>query len=333
MRNNNNDAGPDGERRLGAGRIFKAVAIGVAIYLALSAASTLYLRMQIGKLADNQGLPEENAPVYRDKDGEPISEADHDVMVGFDDAKAKGVTSHAECKSNYKGLQKIGCEKYVTSTKHFPPHLRQGNWASGKTTAECIEEVDAFWRAVVDEDREKGNDHAADSTTRRHWIPERNECQNYDNVRIDRVVYQPTARLDALLDKLAKGEAVTGADTAGVRKDVELVNTYPDHAAKRAYLEKLERFYKLTGQSASAPARPAPSQQTSCDTLQARVDELNAEERKDIAAQEKLKVDGRVTDGTRWSELNQSRVDRQFQFKRYAEDARAAGCNIRIAQP
>jgi hypothetical protein len=100
---------------------------------------------------------------------------------------------------------------------------------------------------MTQDQRELGDEHAAATWTRKDWAPERQECQNYDNVRISKVVYEPTARLNALLEQLAQGGKVTEQDQATVRQDMALVSTFPDHAAKRAYFEKVDQFFSRLG--------------------------------------------------------------------------------------
>ena len=126
-------------------------------------------------------------PIYRDKSGKRINSADHALMMGYDTAKEEGLRTHAQCKEKYanikQGLERMGCQKYVTEEKHFPPHIQQANWNSGKTTAQCKEEVSAHWDARIQDSEERGESADAVWSLRSHRGAEMQECQNYDNVR------------------------------------------------------------------------------------------------------------------------------------------------------
>ena len=233
-------------------RVLRALAIGVLVFVLWSQLPRLMLVWHGIELPtqNQQALPAD--PTYRNASGEIIQQPEHDTQLGHDQAKALGVSRHADCKVQFKGWMERGCHQWVTEAKHIPPHVQQGNWVGGKTTAQCQAEVDAFWRAVTQDEREQGNAHAAEVWTRRSWMPERQECQNYDNVRITEVIYEPTDRLQTWLQKVEHGSSLTAEEQAALKRDLALVSTYPDHAAKRAYLVKVDvLLQKLAAQGAN----------------------------------------------------------------------------------
>ena len=56
--------------------------------------------------------------------------------------------------------------QYVSENKKIPPHVKQGDWGSGKTTAQCVAEVNAYYEASTQDWRERGNDRTAASRQR-----------------------------------------------------------------------------------------------------------------------------------------------------------------------
>lgn len=124
-------------------------------------------------------------PIYLDKQGRRINEADFHVQQGYERAEKDGITSHAECRQREQHLARLGCQRYVTEHKTFPPYVHQGNWDSGKTTAQCRDEVNAYWEAYVQEDRERGLMGSSDpfSHVQENWRLELRQCENYDNFR------------------------------------------------------------------------------------------------------------------------------------------------------
>lgn len=224
-------------------RILRALVLGVAGFIALSLTPRLMMALEGIAPPQAQAEPEKERMIL-DEDGQRIHQPAQDEQRIWALAKERGYTSHAQCKQAFdRQFGQQGCDRYVTEQKHIPPHVRQGNWVGGKTTAQCRAEVDAYWRAVTQDQREMGNFHVAESWTRRTWEPEAKECQNYDNVRISWVVYEPLARLDALLAKQAQGQDITEEDKAVVRRDMALVSTYRQHKAKDAYFAKADRFF------------------------------------------------------------------------------------------
>jgi hypothetical protein len=233
-------------------RIIRAVIFGVVLYVFLSYSPILFLKMNGIKIAQPQQQIDDD-PVYHDKNGKRITVHEYNENNAYQKAEKDDIKSHAECKELYpapnQGFQRTGCDKYVTEQKHFPSHIKQGNWIGGKTTAECEAEVNAYWEPILQDMREKGEDQAADSWGRRNYGPELHECQNYDNVRISKVVYEPISRIDAIIKKLEQGGSVTEEDNETITKDRQLVSSFPENEYTKQYSFKLDRFFKLASTS------------------------------------------------------------------------------------
>lgn len=124
-------------------------------------------------------------PIYLDKQGRRINEAEYHIELGRERAEKNHITSHADCRQIVQLIERRGCDRYVTEHKTFPPYVHQGNWDSGKTTAQCRDEVNAYWEAYVQEDRERGITSTSDpfSHVQENWRRELRQCENYDNFR------------------------------------------------------------------------------------------------------------------------------------------------------
>lgn len=233
-------------------RVIRAIVFGITLYMFLTYSPILFLKMNGIKFPQPQAQLEED-PVYHDKNGKIITVHEHNQTIGYDKAKKENITSHADCKELYpapnQGFLRTGCQKYVTEEKHFPKHIKQGGWDSGKTTAECEAEVRAYWEPILQDMREKGEDHAASSWSIRNFGPELHECNNYDNVRISKVVYEPMARIDAIIKKLEQGGSATPEDNETVLRDRQLVSTFPENTYTKQYFNNLDRFFKLAATS------------------------------------------------------------------------------------
>jgi hypothetical protein len=159
-----------------AARILKSLAVAGMLYLLLSVGVSLYMGTHAEKAAPP--APEPPEPVYRDEYGNRIREADYMEKAGFERAKAGSFNRHANCLA-LEDLMQRGCHRYVTQ-HNIPPHVPQGNFDSGKTTAECLREVDAYWQAVIDDMRKQGQNQAAEVWSMDFWAPERQQCYAYD---------------------------------------------------------------------------------------------------------------------------------------------------------
>ncbi len=271
-----------------------------------------------------------NPRIYTAKSGKKINMADVEIQEGYALAKEKGLTTHAECRLLDKVWHKAGCDRYVTE-QVMPPHIRQEHFDSGKTTEQCRAEVNAYYEVYVRDLAETGHDRAPNAVTKRHWLPELKECQNYDNLRIDKVIYQPTYRLDAILNRVEQGAPISEEDRSVVLKDSDLVATFPEHKYKRAYLAKREYFFQIAGGLIKPRAPAAPPPLLSCAEYQARLDELVKIERQTIEAQAAL--DRKVgEDNRQWATLNQRRIDWLWDWKSNTDGAKVAGCNIMTTQ-
>ena len=223
-------------RRLTPWKALRAVAIGVLLFSGVMLAPVAVIKYNSYKLAltHTEGADE---TIYRNKSGEQVTAAEHALEVGYDGAATRKLNTHKACAAVFKNIQLIGCQKYVTEHKVFPPHVQQGDWDSGKSTATCRAEVEAYWNALARDENEKGG-----ILSPRKWQGELKDCENYDRVRVANAVTEPNYRIDAILKRLDAGGHVTDKERETVRKDTELVMGYPENEQRKAYLYKVERF-------------------------------------------------------------------------------------------
>jgi hypothetical protein len=167
-------------------RILQCVALGLLVALFWSVWNANRASNEIiVRAASAQAQSEPEEPVYRDKSGRRINRTDYEIAAGYDKAQSQGIASHAECRRMEEILERSGCNKYVTEHKYFPPHIHQANWDSGKTSAQCLAEVNAYWQALIQEHEEMGDDPNGRAIQHYNldWYYERRECANYDNMR------------------------------------------------------------------------------------------------------------------------------------------------------
>lgn len=129
-------------------------------------------------------------PVYRDKDGKIIKKYEYELMTGYDTAKERGLASHDDC-GKMQELVRKGCDRYVTE-RRVPPHIDQGDYSSGKTSAQCEAEVSIHFDARIQDLREMGFRPGDSFLTEMHQdrYQELKQCRRYDTVAASRV--EPT---------------------------------------------------------------------------------------------------------------------------------------------
>jgi hypothetical protein len=230
-------------RSLTPWKALRAVGIGVAVFSGVMLAPVAVIKYQSYKMAlsHSEGADE---TVYVGKDGQQQTAAEHALEAGYEAAARRKLSTHKACAALLKNIQLIGCQKYVTEHKSFPPHVQQGDWDSGKSTAQCRTEVNAYWNALARDENEKGG-----ILSPRAWQTELKDCDNYDNVRVASAVTEPNYRIDAILKRLDAGGHVTDKERETVRKDTELVMGYPENEQRKAYLYKVERFNLFADQA------------------------------------------------------------------------------------
>jgi hypothetical protein len=345
-------------------RILIVVTMGIGLYLLLNHTPLLIMMFPVNTAMVNIHNPTKAVAEeieYRDRNGNRINGSTYAVLKGYENARERSIVAHADCKASFPSLERFGCDQYVTEQKHFPVYIQQRDWGSGKTSAQCEIEVNAYWEPRIQDMREMGQYHAAASWTRRYWMRDLEQCRGYDNVRIGEAVHKPASRLWDILKKVEEGGAITDADRETVRKDLARVMNFPDGGDgrfkkyKQDYLAKSEYFFQLADGKIKPPEN-IPLK-LSCPELQARFDSLAKSEQEDIAALKQLQLkqaddlvdpaqtearhriyrdrrraglDPYYTDDivARKNALNQSRIDRLWDLDRYTKAALATGCNI-----
>lgn len=305
----------------------------IAFFLAVVASVVVSVVRVSGELVS----PADVAPAlprvqeYLDKAGNRITESEYRVEVGYEAAKTKGITRHKDCEDMPSLDEVNGCHRFVTERKRIGPYIPQRDFTSGKTSAQCREEVNAYFGPLIEDMRERGDDGAASVWTTKRWMPELEQCPNYDNLRILKVVHEPASRLSALMAKAERGETITDQDRLVVTRDLAGVLEYPDHPERSAYIERSARFFRIAD-GLEKPAVPQPLA-SSCEEFQAKLDDLDEAENRAVAEARALKSSrGLIVDGKRWDALNKSRLENLTARHRYAEGAKAAGCVMAVAR-
>lgn len=280
---------------IGIKHVVRAVLLGALVFLLWSLSPAMMLRMAGVKppVAARAANSETAEPVYRDKTGKRINEADFHIAVGYDKADQEGISSHAVCKAMANSLEQLGCSRYVTEHKPIGPAIRQQDFASGRAPAQCRAEVSAHWEPRIQDQREQGNERAASSWHLRDYLPELRQCDLYDRARPPSSGVQPTAIVPA-------------------------TTVLPSRPALPA-----------TAAAAAATVEPV-AVSAQCASIQARLDELARADKRDQVKLAALRgADGVVIDPASWTTLNQARIDRMAELQQFS--SAAAGCSN--AQP
>ena len=232
-------------------RVLRAVVIGFVIYYMMSLSIGYVMkksRIDFGQNGSEQKVKDLNLPLGQ----LPPNEADLDIRKGYDWASERDVRNHAVCEAqwldaNHDSLIRSGCSKYVTEQNvlKVSKPIPQRRW--DETTAECIADVHAYWDPVIADMREKGETHAVGSWMSRNVVPALQECENLDNIRIGRVIYEPQSRIDEILKRVRNGGAITEQDKQTVKTDYPGAFGFPENSYRTQYLNSAEEFFKLAG--------------------------------------------------------------------------------------
>jgi hypothetical protein len=224
----------------------------------------------------------------------------------------------------------LGCRRYFFEHLVVPKPAGQGKY-EGITTEECRAEVNANYELADQLDIETDSSpRVAISRLRRHWAPDLQDCENYDRhaKKLTTITVAPYERLTSLVEKLKAHEALTEEEQAAVDADVIEISKRNDEVYKRAYFllhaeyaKRLQEKYKEV---------PAVRPQMSCEEYRGKNDEMRRLDNERVAAMRALKRDdGVITNGAMHAELNRQRLDMLWDWKRYTDGAKAAGCDIK----
>jgi hypothetical protein len=262
--------------------------------------------------------------VFYDGQGKQIHRSVFEQQQGYKQAKKRGFSSHADCKREFEGLAKTGCHEFVSAQVVAPAEVKRGDFASGKTTAECEAEVDAHWDPIIQEIKDTGDKDYADKLARTKFLSF-SECRNYDNARITQVIHEPTVRVGELISKIMTGHEVTEAEIAIVRKEVEVAKRFPDGTARTGYLSQVKVFFDLMeGRS----PKPRLNLKLSCAELLAKKKSLNQLVMSaSVELAKYTKADGSVIDKALHKEKSDALMAIFSELDLVNQSAKAASCD------
>jgi hypothetical protein len=189
--------------------------------------------------------------------GQPYHELSSSELAtnkGYEWARERDIRSHAQCSEqwtdeNHEPYERSGCSKYVSEVKvlnNLPPLPKHDGWDDGTTTAECVAEVHAHWDPLFQDMLERGEGQLY-AARQSDIADELRQCQNYDNVRIGRVIHQPQLRLNSILKRVKAGKPLTGRNKLTIRRDYPGVREFPEHEYRTRYLDTLKEVFAITG--------------------------------------------------------------------------------------
>jgi hypothetical protein len=174
-----------------------------------------------------------------------VNEADLAVKEGAEWARSQGTATHNDCDSRFgQNLRALGCHNKVTASKVIPPLVP---WNTHPTTRACLAAVHAHYDPWLLDMVERGNHHAARVNARRHLEPDLRQCQNVDNGRILRDVYEPLERLNATLANLRRGQPLSGAELDQLRRDIPVVEAFRPDPMRSSYLAAADELFSVVG--------------------------------------------------------------------------------------
>lgn len=318
------------------GRIIRAILIVIAIYVVLVLVSSYFRNKAIEGYNSRRYQHEEPFKPWTGK--APPTEGEIKTKIGHDWAKANNVLKHTICKAQFIGDHKVyekgGCSKYVTEenvTKLSVPIPKHDSWDDGTTTAECIAERSVNVDRAVKDMQERGDGYAASVWLRRNVGPDLAECQNFDNIRISKVVHQPQLRLREVLRSVRNGNPITDEERFTIQKDFPGVESFPPNNYRSEYMADADELFKISGGKAYILGQVSqpdiPDLETlnaathSCHDYQQKIDAFKQKD-KDISEQES-RFD---SSSQEWQNLNRERVANMDIWGNEVADAKAAGC-------
>jgi hypothetical protein len=154
--------------------------------------------------------------------------------------------------------QRVACFSWLAERREYPPLPARGDWDSGKTGAQCREEVRQHYALQITDAVDMQDMHQAHLLIERE-DDARRECRNYDSARLPRVIREPAARLEGLIERLQRGEAPSSAELEAVAQEERGARDYPAWPEQQAYLQRLSVFRALMAAPPAAAPASAPA--------------------------------------------------------------------------
>ncbi|MDR1999972.1 MAG: hypothetical protein LBP94_00345 [Zoogloeaceae bacterium] len=306
-------------------RILRAILIGVALFELFRYSPVIMLWLAGVHLPKPPAVAVVEEPVYYGKDGRRINKSSHSVLVGYERAEKEAISKHEDCKTWQDILERYGCFNYVD--EHFtPPHVKQswgGGKNSGKTSAQCREEVSRYYEYRLHAEHIRGNDRYHD----RMYPIELDQCKYYDRTLAVDGVQLLLKTLEPLIKKAEDGGEIDDEERTKITVDLATVMALPDHPYTKHYIERSEYFFKL----ADGLVEPRGKERLnfSCAELLAGLKRLRQDDDADVAEMRSFeRGDGVIENPNgRRTALNERRINRTWDFGRYEYNIKRAGCD------
>lgn len=140
--------------------------------------------------------------------------------------------------------QRMACFTWLQERRQYPPLPARGDWDSGKTGAQCRDEVRQHFALQISDAVDMQDMHQAHLLVERE-DDARRQCRNYDMARLPRVIREPAARLEGLIERLQRGEQPSSAEQDAVAQEERLAQDFPAWPEREAYLQRLTVYREL----------------------------------------------------------------------------------------
>lgn len=194
---------------------------------------------------------------------------------GYAWAQTQVTVSHAHCKTQSQRNQWAGCSKFVTEQKHIPPTPTETELLMFPTAAACSDRVQVYYDTLFGDMLEQGLHHAVAVNRRRHMARDLQTCSQIDVVRSLTVIYEPTQRLKALIEKVERGHTLTMEEVQSVGREYVRVEGFMADAGRDRYLQMAEQLFKTAGGKARFVAATPIMKEADgprCDDLRAQIE-------------------------------------------------------------
>lgn len=172
---------------------------------------------------------------------------DYDVGRWYSWVKAKGMVTHAQCKTDIPRAQSLGCSRFVTEQKHIPPTPTETDLLVAVSVAACAAVVQAYYDPLFQHMRERGLDRAVAVRMGRHMGSDLRTCSQTGKGRSFAVIYEPLERLAALIVQVRRGQRLSEGDVEAVRIDYAGVQDALADAKQQSYLAMAEQPFQIAG--------------------------------------------------------------------------------------
>jgi hypothetical protein len=202
--------------------------------------------------------------------GENPGQAAEDILDGYELARQKKISSHANCVVMDDPSKRDGCHRYVNDQQQVPPYINRENSLENITANQCRAEITAYYEAVEKDMYQQAMAESVLSQLKKDWQSELATCNKYPYKVLSLAELQP------IILGIEKTGDVEPEDLRAVLIDIAEKGAFTDAVARGDYIKNIENIFPRVTTAGSVDSVNCQLHKQMVDVLSAALAAINA---------------------------------------------------------